>query len=59
MNDILTIIEVAAMLKVSKRTICNLMVEGNNPLPVLRIGRSVRFRKCDIESWLLSLSNPS
>jgi predicted DNA-binding transcriptional regulator AlpA len=22
------------------------------PIPKLRIGRSVRFRKCDIDSWL-------
>jgi len=52
MNEILTIAELASMLKLSKRTICNLMGVGDNPLPTLRIGRSVRFRKSDVDGWL-------
>jgi excisionase family DNA binding protein len=56
MSDILTISEVATMLKLSRRTICNLMVEHTNPLPALRIGRSVRFRRCDVDSWLEKLA---
>ena len=56
MSDILTINELASMLKLSKRTICNLMVEQTNPLPALRIGRSVRFRRSDIDVWLEKLA---
>ena len=52
MNEILTIAELASMLKLSKRTICNLMVDHTNPLPVLRIGRSVRFSVNDVQAWL-------
>jgi len=54
--EILTILDVAKMLKLSKRTICNLMVDGTNPLPALRIGRSVRFRRSDVDSWLEKLA---
>jgi hypothetical protein len=43
------------MLKLSKRTVCNLLVKDTNPLPALRVGRSVRFRRCDVrrgwKSW--------
>jgi excisionase family DNA binding protein len=56
MNDILTIGEVATMLKLSRRTICNLMVGHTNPLPALRIGRSIRFRLSDVNSWLEKLA---
>lgn len=52
MIEILTITEVAALLKLSKRTICTLMVQPTNPLPFLKIGRSVRFRKSDVDEWL-------
>ena len=60
--EILTVAEVAAWLKVSKRTVSELMTERmrngdvrENPLPVLRIGRSVRFRKSDVETWIEKL----
>jgi excisionase family DNA binding protein len=56
MNEILTICEVAKMLKLSRRTICNLMVEHTNPLPALRIGRSIRFRTADVNRWLEKLA---
>jgi excisionase family DNA binding protein len=57
MGEILTITEIASMLKLSKRTICNLMVKDTNPLPALRLGRSVRFRRCDVEAWLAKLAD--
>jgi excisionase family DNA binding protein len=56
MGELLTINEIAKMLKLSKRTICNLMVRDTNPLPALRLGRSVRFRKCDVDGWLARLA---
>lgn len=52
MDEILTITDVAAMLKLSKRTISNLLVDHTNPLPAMRIGRSVRFRVSDVQAWL-------
>jgi predicted DNA-binding transcriptional regulator AlpA len=61
--ELLTVSEVAAMLKLSKRTICELMTERTrsgdlrkNPLPTIRIGRSVRFRKSDVEAWIEKLA---
>jgi len=50
--EILTVDELVALLKVSKRTICKLMGDRTNPLPVLKIGRCVRFRKSEIDLWL-------
>jgi excisionase family DNA binding protein len=61
--EIMTVAEVAAMLKLSKRTICELMTERTrsgdlrpNPLPAIRIGRSVRFRKSDVDAWVEKLA---
>lgn len=56
MGELLTINEIAQMLKLSKRTVCNLMVRDDNPIPALRLGRSVRFKRSDVEAWLLRLS---
>jgi excisionase family DNA binding protein len=56
MGELLTINEIAQMLKLSKRTICNLMVKDTNPLPAFRLGRSVRFRRSDVETWLAKLA---
>ncbi len=49
--DIYTITEVAEMLKVSKRTIERLMYESRK-LPYLKIGRTARIRKRDIQRFL-------
>ena len=56
--EILTVAEVAAFLRVSKHQVYELAKARTrsgdlreHPLPVLRIGTSVRFRKSDIEDW--------
>lgn len=63
MTEILTVDELAAMLKMSKgqiyemtktRTQTSAMRE--NPLPVVKINGNVRFRKSDIEAWLEKLA---
>ena len=61
--ELLTVAELAAMLKMSKSKIYDLMNERTragdvreHPLPVLRIGGSVRFIRSDIESWLEKLT---
>ena len=57
--EILTAAEVAAMLKVSRRHVYELTnrrtLSGEireRPLPVVRLGSSVRFRKSDVEEWI-------
>lgn len=60
--EILTVTEVAAMLKFSKSQVYELAKARTrtcevreNPLPVVRIGSSVRFRKSDVEAWVEKL----
>ncbi len=61
--EILTVNEVAAWLKISKRHVYELMQARTrsgevriNPIPSLRIGSSVRFRKSDVEAWIDKLA---
>lgn len=63
MGEILTIEELAALLKMSKRqvyTMCETRTrEGsmkNHPLPVLKINGNLRFRRADVDSWLVKLA---
>jgi predicted DNA-binding transcriptional regulator AlpA len=58
-REILTVKEVAAMLKVSQRHVYEMTnertVSGDireHPLPVFRMGRVVRFVKEDVEKWI-------
>jgi len=51
MNDeILTLKEVAAYLKLAEKTAYKLAAEGK--LPGFKVGGSWRFKKEDIESWI-------
>ena len=61
--EILTVNELAAMLKISKSQVYELVNEQTrtgeprkNPIPCVRIGTSVRFLKRDVEAWLVKLS---
>lgn len=49
-DDILTIDELAAYLKISKSTLYKLVREGK--IPSQKIGRHWRFRKKAIDQWL-------
>jgi predicted DNA-binding transcriptional regulator AlpA len=56
--EIMTAAEVAALLKISKCQVYELAKARtrsgdvrSNPIPSLRIGSSVRFRKSDVEAW--------
>jgi excisionase family DNA binding protein len=60
--EFLTVNDLATMLKISKRTVCELTTKRTrsgdlreNPLPVIRIGRAVRFRRSDIDAWIEKL----
>ncbi len=62
MGEILTIDELAALLKMSKRqiyTMCEARTRNGSmkthPLPVLKINGNLRFRKPDVDSWLAKL----
>jgi predicted DNA-binding transcriptional regulator AlpA len=57
--EILTAGEVAALLKISKRHLYELAKERTrsgdvreNPIPCVRLGKSVRFRRSDVEAWI-------
>jgi predicted DNA-binding transcriptional regulator AlpA len=63
MDEILTVDELAALLKMSKRqvyTMCETRTrEGsmkNHPLPVLKINGNLRFSKASIQEWLFNVS---
>lgn len=62
MGDILTVDELSAMLKMSKRqiyTLCETRTRTgsmrNNPLPILKINGNLRFSKSAVDSWLAKL----
>ena len=50
LEPILKVSEVAAYLKLSKSKV-SLMVQRNQ-LPHLKMGKSVRIRKCDLLEWI-------
>ena len=61
--EILTVKEVAALLRVSRWHVYELVKQRTksgdvreNPLPCVRLGKSVRFRKNDVEEWVERLS---
>ena len=49
-DDILTVREVAALLKVSDKTVRRLEARGE--LPSFRVGAQLRFRRVDIYAWV-------
>lgn len=59
MTELLTAVEVASLLRISKSKVYELANERTqsgdlrtNPLPSVRLGSSYRFRKADVEAWL-------
>jgi len=52
--EIMTLPEVAALLKVTERTIYRLA--GAKKIPAFKVGGVWRFRKTDIEAWINSQS---
>jgi predicted DNA-binding transcriptional regulator AlpA len=58
-NDILTVAEVAELLKCKKSSIYNMTrsrgrARYDNPLPVLRLPCGLRFRRSSVLAWLKS-----
>jgi excisionase family DNA binding protein len=56
MGEILTVAELAALLKISRSHVYVLVKSQSNPLPALHLGTSVRFRKVDVDEWMQKLS---
>lgn len=54
-DEILTIDEVAAYLKTSKRTVYRLAASGK--LPAFKLGGTWRFRKEDLNQWIATRVN--
>jgi predicted DNA-binding transcriptional regulator AlpA len=61
--EILTADEVASLLRVSKRHVFELAQPRTksgdireNPIPCLRLGKSVRFSKTAVEQWINAIS---
>jgi excisionase family DNA binding protein len=51
-DEILTIDEVAAYLRASKRTVYRLAASGR--LPAFKLGGTWRFRREDLDKWIAS-----
>lgn len=54
-NDIITIKEVAAYLKLTEKTAYRLTAEGK--IPGFKVGGSWRFKRSDIERWIEEKKN--
>ncbi|MCM8794990.1 MAG: helix-turn-helix domain-containing protein [Candidatus Omnitrophica bacterium] len=52
-NDVMTVSEVADYLRLNPQTVYRKAKAGE--LPAVRIGRAVRFRRCELETWLKGL----
>ncbi len=51
-QELLTVPEVAAKLRVSVDTVRNYINRKNNPLPAFMLGREYRIRPDELEEWL-------
>jgi excisionase family DNA binding protein len=56
-GEMLTAAELAAELKVSRRTLARWRSEGSGP-PFVRVGRSPRYRWADVQAWLRASAGP-
>ena len=50
-EQLLTVMDVASLLKCSKRQVCRLADSGRMPAPV-RVGRLVRWRSDELAGWI-------
>jgi predicted DNA-binding transcriptional regulator AlpA len=51
LDAVLSLSELAAGLRVSAQTICDLRSQGRGPIG-FRVGRELRFRVSEIDAWL-------
>ncbi len=50
LSDVMTVSEVAQFLRINPQTVYRKAKAGE--MPVLRIGRAIRFRKSELEAWM-------
>ncbi len=55
-DEILTIKEVAAYLKVNERTVYRLA--AGKKIPAFKVGNAWRFRKEEVDQWISDQSSP-
>lgn len=55
-DELLTAVEAAAYLKVALQTVYDWVYDDK--IPVERAGRSLRFRKSDLDAWLKRSAEP-
>ena len=51
-TDLLTRPQAAEFLGVKSQTLASWATSGRYSLPFVKIGRSVRYRQCDLERWV-------
>ena len=58
-DELLTVAELAELLKVTPQTIYAWRAERHGPPAVKLNDRAIRFRRCDVDAWLEARSEPS
>jgi excisionase family DNA binding protein len=56
-DELMTVAEIAAVLKLNQQTIRNWIDQGK--LPAVRIGRAVRIKRADFEQLLTTAAGPA
>lgn len=51
-RELLTRQEAAAYLKISVQTLASWQTTGRYNLPIVRVGRLVRYARADLDAWL-------
>jgi excisionase family DNA binding protein len=54
-TDIITIRELSAFLKMAEKTLYRLVAEGS--IPGFKVGGAWRFRKSEIDRWIIKQEN--
>lgn len=56
-DELLTTTEIAEIFKVDERTILNYRNLKINPLPSIKLGGAIRFRRSAVDRWLEEREN--
>ena len=58
MEKLLKIADVKALLGVHQQTVYEWTWRADDPLPVTRLGRSVRIKESDLDAWVARQGSP-
>lgn len=56
-DRLFTLPEAATYLRLARQTLYNLV--NRSEIPFLKAGRSLRFRKSDLDDWMVENANPT